>query len=149
MNKVLALLGFLFIGSAYSQIFEPRKMDLELFGSEYLPLVRDYVESLDFSSNFVRRVDSPHATMEIIVQEESDLTKVTYDSSFAKVIVQKDGAPLLTIEIDRYKTYQVAWLNEDLVQITNWPGRCVELQTIYSVLEGRQIYQEGFDHCGV
>ena len=60
MNKVLALLGFLFIGSAYSQIFEPRKMDLELFGSEYLPLVRDYVESLDFSSNFVRRVDSPH-----------------------------------------------------------------------------------------
>ena len=83
------------------------------------------------------------------MQEESDLTKVTYDSSFAKVIVQKDGAPLLTIEIDRYKTYQVAWLNGDLVQITNWLGRCVELQTIYSVLESRQIYQEGFDHCGV
>lgn len=149
MNRVPALIAFLLVGSAYSQVIEPRKLDLESFGSEYLPIVRDYVDSVDFSSNFVRRIDSPHATMEIIVKEESDLTKVTYDNSFAKAIVQKSGAPFLTIEIHRYSTYNVAWVNEDLIQITNWPGRCVELHTIYSVLEGRQIYQEGFSHCGV
>lgn len=149
MTRVPAFLAFLLIGSAHSQVIDPQKMDLASFGSEYLPIIRDYAGSVDLSNNFVRRIESPHSTMEIIVQEESDLTKTSYDNSFAKAIVQLSGAPLLTIEIYRYKRYDLAWLNEDLIQITNWPGRCVELHTIYSVLGGREIYQEGFSHCGV
>ena len=148
MKKVPACIAFLFIGSAYSQVIEPQKMDLVAFGSEYLPIVRAYAGSGDFSSNFVRRIKSPHASMELIIQEESDLTKVTYDKSLAKAIVLSDGEPILTMEVHGYSSYDIVWLNEDLIQITNWPGRCVELQTIYSVLEHREIYQEGFQHCG-
>jgi len=149
MKIVPAFIGFLLIGSAYSQIIEPRKMDLAVFGSEYLPIVRAYAGSGNFSSNFVRRIKSPHASMELIIQEESDLTNVTYDKSVVKAIVLADGKPVLTMEVHGYSSYNIAWLNEDLIQITNWPGRCVELQTIYSVIESREIYQEGFQHCGV
>ena len=149
MKNVPAYIAFLFIGSAYSQVTEPQKIDLAAFGSEYLPLVRAYAGSVDFLSNFVRRIKSPKASMELIIQEESDLAKVTYDKSFAKAIVLSDGEPILTMEVYGYSSYDMVWLNEDLIHITNWPRRCVELHTIYSVLESREIYQEGFQHCGV
>lgn len=148
MKKVPAFIAFLLVGSAYSQVIEPQKIDLAAFGSEYFPIVRAYAGSADFSSSFVRQIKSPHASMELIIQEESDLTKVTYDKSFAKAIVISDGVPILTMEVHGYSSYNIVWLNEDLIQITNWPGRCVELHTIYSVLESREIYQEGFQHCG-
>lgn len=140
MKIVPTFIGFLLIGSAYSQSIEPQKLDLATFGSAYLPIVRAYAGSGDFSSDVVRRIMSPYASMELIIQEESDLTKVTYDKSLVKGIVLSDGEPILAMEVHGYSSYNIVWLNEDLIQITNWPGRCVEMQTIYSVLEGREIY---------
>lgn len=144
----IVLLQLLFIWSASAQVMDPQKMDLDSFGSDYLPVIRAYESVVDFSETMVEQISSPHGTMELTVQEESDLTKITYDSSFSKTIVQQNGLPILTIELSGYRNYQIVWLNEDLLQITNWPGRCVELHTIYSVLDQHEIYQVGFNHCG-
>ncbi len=87
--------------------------------------------------------------MRIVIQEESDLTIVTYNDSIAKAVVWEGSIPKFTITIERYSNYEIAWLNEELIQITNWPGRCVSIYTIYSTIEEMNIYEAGFNHCGV
>ena len=134
---------------AAAQVIDPQIMDLESFGAEYLPTIREFNQITDATSIAIRVIKSPYLTQTLTITEESDLTKITYGNSFAKAILINAGKPRLTIEIRRYHRFSITWLNEELLHVSNWPSRCVELHTIFSTEEDRAVYEQGFNHCGV
>ena len=149
MKKVLALTLYFFVFEPTAQTIEPQIMALQAFGREYLPEIRKFDPRTDDAVTAKRIIQSPHQTKTVAVLEESDLTEVTYDTSFAKAALIIEGKPALTIELSRYRSFDISWLNEELIQISVWPGRCVELHTIFSTLDNRPIYEQGFQICGV
>lgn len=149
MRKVLTFL-LLWSGSvAQAQVIDPQPMDLSAFGAEYLPVIQVASGGTSTQGAIVRETNSPFRTMKVVVHQESDLTQIDYGNSYARASVQKGDSELFSIEIHRYKSYSINWLNEDLIQIENWPDRCVELHTIFDSRNGSVIYQGGFNHCGV
>lgn len=149
MNKVLASITIFWATQVYAQIVDPQIINLDSFGAEYLPKIREFDGGIDSTVGVVRAIESPHLTKTIAIVKESDLTQTTYDKSFAKAILIEGEKPRATIEISRYRSFNISWLNEELIHISNSPGRCVELHTIYSTIENRTIYVQGFNHCGV
>ena len=150
MNGVfgILLLMMCLVGTTSGQVMSPVQVDLSAIEQEYLPEIRDFDPSQDMISRALREIDSPYYTSKVIVQQESDLTRIAYDESLVKASVVMNGTPFMTFLIRHYKSYEIFWLDDEVFQITNWPGRCLELITIYSVLERRVVYQTGFQHCG-
>ncbi len=132
-----------------AQLMDPEILDLDAFGREFLPVIREFDPRIDSAVVAIRTIESPRLSKAVVIAEESDLTQTSYDNSFVKAFLIEGGNPQLVIEIGRYRSFNISWLNEELFHVSNWPGRCVELHTIYSTLEDRVIYQRGFNHCGV
>lgn len=153
MNKLLFLLSLGLAEALFAQIIDPVKLDLAGFAGEYLPVIErydsDYSSGSGSSSVVIREIDSPHGTKKIVINEESDLMLVGSGETVAKATVVEGDATKLTITVEQYGRFEIEWLNEELFQIVNWPGRCISLYTIYSTIEERVIYEAGFNHCGV
>lgn len=135
--------------SASAQIIPPQYIAPAESDDAYTPLFRDYDPLRDAATGLIRQIRSPQIWNEIIVVEESDTTKALAPDTLAKAVVVVAGLPILTIEISGYKNYTLSWINEELVHVRNFPGRCVSVDTLYNLRSRTISYHAVFNHCGV
>ena len=143
----ILLLTFL-VGSAHGQGASPQQLDLASIAEEYLPEIRAYDPMLDMASGDVREIDSPYYTSKILLAEEPDLAHEAAGVRVVRASVVMNGTPFMTFLIRQFQRFNVFWLDDEVFQISNWPDPCLELITIYSVLDRQVLYQTGFQYCG-
>lgn len=142
------LLLMCLVGSTYGQGISPQQIDLSSVEVESLPEIRGFDPAQDIASGDAREIDSPYYTSKIIVEEEPDLAKIATGDSVVRASVFMNGTPFMTFQIRQVQRFNVFWLDDEVFQISNWPDPCLELITIYSVLERKVVYQTGFQYCG-
>ena len=128
---------------------EPIKFKITAEYKQFVPVFVAASKQQSEGSEKSEVKQSPFGSKSIVVIEESDLTKVPYDQSFAKLIVLEQNEPSVSIELKKYKSFEYEWLNEELVHVAIWPGRCVSIDVIYDLSLKESIYTTGFQHCGV
>lgn len=147
--KIVPALAILISSSVCGQIAPPTEFDFGDWGSEYVPEYRAYEPRTDDSIDALEEIHSPRLTRSIRIISLSNLVEVPYDQSIAKAVIFEGEQPLTTITINQYRNFEFEWLNENLIHLTNSPGRCVTIDTIYDVSVAELIYKAGFNHCGV
>ncbi len=90
---------------------------------------------------------SPFKTRKLVMN--SNINDVAYEKSQTLITTFKLEELLVTIELNGSKSVDANWINEELVYIQNWPGRCLQLNTIIDIVKMKIIYMVGFNHCGV
>jgi len=115
---------------------------------DYLTIIRDYNSKEDDLSSPKEIRYSNFKTKKVLIKS-SDLSKVPYDKSVAKFIIVTISGPTIVIEVKKYKTFHINWVNEELIHFQIWPGRCLELDQIININTKEIIYSGSFQHCGV
>ena len=127
---------------------EPIRINLTTEYEQFVPVFISTSKSQSEGWEESEVQQSPFGSKSFVVVAESDLTKVPYDQSFAEVIVLDRNEPSISIEFSKYKSFDIEWLNEELLYVSTWPGRCVSIDVIYDLSRKEFIYTAGFNHCG-
>jgi len=115
--------------------------------SKYHSEIKDYDLAETAAIGYDRIVYSPSKTKKLYIKS-TDPAVVPYDKSGTTISVFSTKGPLSIIRFNGYKSYNIDWINEELLHISIWPGNCIELDEIINISERKKIYSSGFDHCG-
>jgi len=125
------------------------KLNLESWGSQYVPKVREFDPKIDTVKVEVIQNYTPFKTRSAVTINESNLEVVGYSDSKAKIAIFEQLDSKMVIEITSYKSFSYQWINEDLISIESWPGRCVNINMVYDFSSNKVIYLAGYQHCGL
>jgi len=131
---------------SYEENLEPIKTNHSEW-KQYIPTIRSYDPKIDGIKDKLDYIFSQHRTRKYSIKE-SDLSKIPYNKSIALITIYDTKKPLSVIEIKSYKSYRLDWLNEELIHIQTWPGRCVQLDEIINIKTKASIYSSNLYHCG-
>ena len=148
-NLVIVSLVLLYGQLANAQIIPPHYIPPSDNDKTYIPVFRDYDPLRDDIADSIRQFRSPQRWNVIQILEESDTTKVVAQDTFAKAVAFVNDSPIITVEVSEYRNYTFSWINDELVHVSNSPGRCVSVDTIYNLRVKRIEYHAVFNHCGV
>ncbi len=148
MKSLLTLLVTCFLASSWAgNVLEyPVPTDLSMW-HKYLPSIGNYVSKNDDILAYGDIQYSPHKTRKLKIK--SNINIVAYDISQTIITIFKSDSPLAIVELKGSKHVNVSWINEELIHIQNWPGRCLQLDSIFNVVKREFIYRSGLNHCGV
>ena len=151
-SRTLLLLFFiinilLFIPAAADEaVNNPVKTDIAPY-SKYLSQIKDYDLAETAAIGYDKIIYSPLKTKKLYIKS-TDPTVVPYEKSSTTISVFSANGPLSIIKFGGYKSYNLNWINEELLHLEIWPGRCIELDEIINLNETKKIYSSAFNHCG-
>ena len=147
MNTRIAIL-FIIILMSFESVAEPVKINIKNW-SKYVPVVRKIDPSVDIITSDLNSKDTPFKTRGAVIIAESDLSIVGYSESQVKIAVLEQHQPKMLIEVNSYKSFEYEWINEDLLNVISWPGRCVNINFVYDFSNNKVVYVAGYQHCGL
>ncbi len=148
MKIFLALYLALFsVNSWATEILEyPAPIDISMW-QKYFPEISGSNTEIEQLPLHGETKFSPFKTRKLVMS--SNISNVAYEKSQTLITAFKLEVLLVTIELKGSKSVDANWINEELVYIQNWPGRCLQLNTIIDIVKMKIIYMAGFNHCGV
>ena len=114
---------------------------------KYLPALGDGKTDLEKLPLQGKAKFSPFKTRKLIIN--SNLSNVAYEKSQTLISIFKLDKLLTIVELSGSKSVEANWINEELIHIQNWPGRCIQLDSIFNVVKNEFVYMAGLNHCGV
>lgn len=147
--RIVLAAAVVWAASISAQTTDPTIIHPSGWSGTYDPVFREFRAAMENPWDSIRKIDSPFLTSSIRIIEESDTTQTPYSETRMKSVVFIEESPEVTIELDAYRNFEFQWINEKVIHLFSFPGRCVTVDTIYDMDKREVIYSAAFNHCGV
>ena len=114
----------------------------------YMPVFRAFQEATDNGPGIEAPIFSPSSFRSIQLIEKSDTIIISYDQSIVRAVIYEGENPVLTLEIPKFRNFEIKWINDEIIHVFTSPGRCVRIDAIYDVSKLTLLYEAGFQLCG-
>ncbi len=109
---------------------------------EYLNQFPVRVKTQHINTNFYEsKKSTPQGSKELRLVYLTDPKSTPYEKMEAMIVVMVKETPIFDLKVTGFNDLDAEWIDEDLLKIDLWPGRCVELIELFDTRNGRVLYR--------